>query len=147
MAPGTKFQPILDDPSIVDKSAVHRVVFCAGKLYYDLVKERAARGDTVSGRVAFVRIEELSPFPFAEVQNVLEGYGSAKELLWVQEEPRNQGAYAHVAPRFGSVLQRMGRGGQLVYRGRREDAVPAPGISKLYAAQQKAVLASAFEGL
>lgn len=147
MGPGTKFQPVLDDPYITDESSVQRVVFCAGKLYYDLVKERTARGGAMADRLAFVRIEELSPFPFAEVQEVLERYSGAKELFWVQEEPRNQGAYAHVAPRFGSVLQWMGRGGQLVYRGRQQDAVPAPGISRLYAAQQKAVLGGAFEGL
>ena len=147
MAPGTRFRPVLDDPLAADKSTIGRVVFCTGKLYYDLIKERSAREGASSDHVALVRIEELSPFPFAEVQEVFESYGNASEFFWVQEEPRNQGAYAHVAPRLTSVLQRLGRSEPVLYRGRAEGAVPAPGIAKIYAAQQKAVIEAAFEAL
>ncbi|KAJ3558642.1 hypothetical protein NM688_g804 [Phlebia brevispora] len=147
MALGTQFSPVLDDPLPTEKTSVKRVILCSGKLYYDLVKERQARGDLISDLVAFVRVEELCPFPFAEVQKTLHKYTEAEQFVWLQEEPRNQGAYAHVAPRIQAVLDTLGTGYRVEYRGRVEDAVPAPGIAKLYSAQQKAVLQSAFDGL
>ncbi|KAH7929958.1 2-oxoglutarate dehydrogenase, E1 component [Leucogyrophana mollusca] len=145
LEPGTRFQPVLADPS-VDDAKVERVVLLTGKIYYDLVKERQAR--SLTDRVALVRIEELSPFPFAEVREVLERYGNAGEYMWLQEEPRNQGAFGHVFGRIQSVLEGMGRaGGALVYKGRKEDAVAATGIGKVYQEQQRAVIQAAFENL
>lgn len=147
MASGTKFSPVLDDPFVTDKSKVTRVIFCTGKVYYDLVKERQTRNDSASARVAFVRLEELCPFPFSEIREVLSGYHGAQEFIWLQEEPRNQGAYGHVAPRLQAVLPKSGQGELLRYVGRMEAAVPAPGVAKLYAAQQKTLINSAFSGL
>jgi probable 2-oxoglutarate dehydrogenase E1 component DHKTD1 len=138
MTEGTSFQPVLDDTGVANPDLVDRVVLMTGKLYYDLVKERAAR--SVSN-VAFIRLEEIAPFPFAAVREVLERYPNASEYVWLQEEPKNQGAYEHVARRIGSVLP---DGATLEYRGRKESAIPAPGIGKLYASQQKAVIESAF---
>lgn len=154
MAPGTKFQPVLRDPTIADPTKVERVVLLTGKLYYDLVKARAAQED-VAHKVAFVRIEELSPFPFHELKVVLEEYEAVKDLVWVQEEPRNQGAWTFVDGRIRGVLGQLKKEGKLHrlglnevrYLGRKEDAVPAPGVSRLYAAQQKTVISSVFEGL
>ncbi|EPQ50911.1 2-oxoglutarate dehydrogenase, E1 component [Gloeophyllum trabeum ATCC 11539] len=140
LEPGTKFQPVLDD-QVVTKTNVERVVFLSGKLYYDLVRQRQ---DLAKDRVALVRLEELSPFPFAELRGVLSAYPGAKDFVWVQEEPRNQGAYGHVAPRVEHVLRSMGYTGRLGYRGRKEDSVPAPGVGKTYRVQQEAVLKSAF---
>ena len=123
-------------------------MFLSGKLYYDLVKERLARG--LDESVAFVRIEELSPFPFYELEEVVLDLKGAKEYLWVQEEPRNQGAWGHVRERIGRVLKGVvGRIGEeeLGYRGRKESAVPAPGVGRLYVVQQKEVVDSVFEGL
>lgn len=118
-----------------------------GKLYYDLVKEREARN--LTDRVSLIRIEELSPFPFTELEEVMKRYvDSAKEVFWVQEEPRNQGAYTHVEPRINSLLiDKLEFGKRLRYRGREEYAVPAPGIGKVHAAQQEKVLSDAFSGL
>lgn len=117
-----------------------------GKLYYDLVKERQARN--LDDRVSLVRVEELSPFPFNELEKILTRYGNDKEVFWVQEEPRNQGAYTHVEPRINSLLiDKLGYGKRLVYRGREEYAVPAPGIGKVYVAQQAKVMDDAFSGL
>ncbi|CDO71005.1 hypothetical protein BN946_scf184844.g9 [Trametes cinnabarina] len=141
---GSRFRPVLDDPAISDPAAVPRVVCLTGKLYYDLVRERQKR--QLDGEVAFIRFEELSPFPFQKAADVLSRYGGAKEIIWLQEEPRNQGAWSHVEPRLNAVLERLGRSGAL-YRGRKEDAVPAPGIASLYAAQQKTVIDAAFDGL
>lgn len=141
---GRKFQPVLDDPAISDPRSVSRVVLLSGKLYYDLVKERQKR--ELDGKVAFVRVEELSPFPFRSVLDVMSRYANAGDVVWLQEEPRNQGAWTHVEPRLNAVMERLERPRE-AFRGRREAAVPAPGIASLYAAQQKAVVDAAFEGL
>jgi len=130
------FQPVLRDPLIGAQNA-ERVVLVSGKLYYDLVKERETRG--LEDRVALVRLEEPCPFPFGALREVLRGAG---EVRWVQEEPRNQGAWTHVALRISQALGR-----QVEYHGRREDAVPAPGVGRLYRTQQEAVIKGAFEGL
>ena len=88
LAHGTKLQPVLDDPSIIaDPSRVSCVVLLTGKLYYDLAKERTARG--LDGRGALVQIGELSPFPFADVRAVLARYAGAGEVIRMQEEPQN----------------------------------------------------------
>lgn len=102
MAPGTQFQPVLQDPSIEDNSKVEKVVFVSGKFYYDLVKEREARG--YNERVALVRVEELSPFPKKELQKEIQKYNGADEFVWCQEEPQNAGAYAFMAPRLAQLL-------------------------------------------
>ena len=146
LEPGTAFQPVLADP-VSNAPTAERVVLVAGKLYYDLAKARAARG--LDARVALVRLEELCPFPFAALAAALRAHGAAREVVWAQEEPRNQGAYAHVAARIGAVMEACGRGaGERVrYVGRREEAVPAPGVGALYKAQQEAVIEGVFEGL
>ncbi|KAI0296294.1 hypothetical protein B0F90DRAFT_1820064 [Multifurca ochricompacta] len=116
------------------------------------VPTRAARSELVEARIAervvfvsadalLVRIKELCPFPFEELREVLGG-ATAGEVFWVQEEPRNQGAWPHVALRVGHILEKP-----LVYYGRHGDAVPAPGVGKLYRAQQEVVIKGAFEGL
>jgi len=147
MLPGTKFQPVLPD-SFSPSNDVERVVFMSGKLYYDLVKERAARG--LEGRVAIVRIEELAPFPFSRLADVLRPYtnmSKGMDWVWVQEEPKNQGAWIHVKDRLEMVLRDLDVQGGVRYVGRREDAVPAPGIGNVYQVQQKAVVDDAFAEL
>jgi probable 2-oxoglutarate dehydrogenase E1 component DHKTD1 len=145
MAPTTRFKPVLDDP-ISDASNVARVVLLTGKLYYDLVKERQTRN--LSDRVALIRLEEISPFPFDELHAALQRYTKAKEIVWVQEEPRNQGAFTFVEPRVNNLLaQKLKTKVRIGYRGREEDAVPATGTGVVYKAQQERVLKSAFEGL
>jgi len=103
MAPGTHFQPVIDDN--VDKTKVDTVVLVSGKSYFDLAQKRQ---ENKSENVAFVRVEELSPFPFAEVEKVLEGYTKkskgVKRVLWFQEEPSNAGAWSYVEPRLNLVL-------------------------------------------
>ncbi|KAF9479328.1 dehydrogenase E1 and transketolase domain-containing protein 1 [Pholiota conissans] len=142
---GTCFQPVLADP-IADEDSVRRIALVSGKLYYDLVKEREAR--SLNNSIAFIRIEELAPFPFSALYEVLIKYGSAHEIMWVQEEPRNQGAFGHARERIASVLEGM-RWDDLTleYVGRDESAVPAPGVGKLYQKQQRALLDRVFEGL
>jgi len=144
LLPGTRFHPVLTDP-IASPELVERIVFLSGKIYYDLVKQRQSLG--LNDRVAFLRIEELSPFPFHQLRHILQTYTSAKQFLWLQEEPRNQGAWAHVACRLNTVLAGLGRDADVVYNGRKEASLPAPGAAGVYAVQQKDILAAAFQDL
>lgn len=143
------------------------MVLLTGKLYYDLEKERAAR--KLEERVALVRVEELAPFPFRALEGVLRRYlGNGEretdtkvETLWVQEEPRNQGAWTHVKDRIQQVLDRVTASvprdtngpdstpssSRLRYVGRKEDVVPAVGVGKVYREQQADIVRRAFEGL
>jgi probable 2-oxoglutarate dehydrogenase E1 component DHKTD1 len=145
--PDTQFRPVLPD-AYPPTDSIERVVLASGKIYYELAKERAARG--LEGRVALIRIEELAPFPFAYLADILKPYttsNSKLEWLWVQEEPRNQGAWGHVKDRLRTVLSRLGERAEVGFVGRREDAVPVTGIGRDYQVQQKAVVEGAFEGL
>ncbi|KAJ7259573.1 dehydrogenase E1 and transketolase domain-containing protein 1 [Mycena haematopus] len=143
LKPGTSFQPVLRDP-VGNTSSAKRVVLMTGKIYYELLKERQTR--SLDKEVAFIRLEELAPFPFAELKATLKDYSLVEQVIWLQEEPKNQGAFTHVASRVDSVLHDLGLN-EMVYRGRKESAVPAPGIGKIYRAQQNAIIESAFEGL
>ncbi|KAI8614955.1 dehydrogenase E1 and transketolase domain-containing protein 1 [Chytriomyces sp. MP71] len=136
MGPGTTFQPVLSDAA---SESAKRVVFLSGKLFYDLVKERDAKGLTDS--VALVRLEEIAPFPWEDMKQTLAGFPNAKEFLWVQEEPQNQGSYTFVAPRLEQLLP---EGAKLRFVGRKALAVPATGISARYKTEQAAVIAGAF---
>ncbi|EKM75012.1 hypothetical protein AGABI1DRAFT_123391 [Agaricus bisporus var. burnettii JB137-S8] len=147
---GTTFKPVLQDP-LANPSKTKRIVLLTGKIYYELIKEREARN--LVDEVSFIRIEELAPFPFTQLRETLELYDERLqdlELCWVQEEPRNQGAWTHVKERIENVLEEVGlnsRRNWLGYRGRKESAIPAPGVGKVYQRQQKEVVASAFEDL
>ena len=143
MEASTRFQPVLDDTS-VEKSKIKRVLCVSGKLYYELTAERQKLH---LDNVALVRIEELSPFPFSYLAHILGQYKTASEFIWVQEEPRNQGAWAHVSGRINNVLQRIGRLDHVSYVGRAPDAVPAPGISKIFSAQRERIIRDAFSRL
>ncbi len=127
------FRAVLDDaPPNAD--AVRRIVFCAGKLYYDLVaKERP-------GHVAVVRVEELYPWPHEEIVRVASRYGAASEVVWAQEEPKNMGAWSFVAPRLSASLGKAAR-----YVGRPERASPAEGYLSAHQEQQGAIVAEALE--
>ena len=87
------FRDVLDDPAAPDR--VRRVLLCSGKVYYDLIARRAEVGS--QREVAVVRIEQLYPWPAAELKSVLDRYRSAREWVWVQEESQNMGAWTFVA--------------------------------------------------
>lgn len=119
----SSFQPLLDDPNSPKKPK--RLVFCSGKFYYEIERERASRDDT---QMAIVRIEELCPLPVEQIKAVLTKYSSATEIIWCQEEHRNMGPYSYVAPRLLALLP---KGRELQYVGRQE-AVTAAGYSSLH---------------
>ena len=135
------FQPVIDDPAArtggsIDPAQVRKVLMCSGKIYYDLVEQRnkRQRGDT-----AIVRVERLYPLPTAEIAAALEAHPNATELVWVQEEPVNMGAWPYLAMHLPRLL---GRGLSVVALP--ESSAPASGSAKAHAADHAALVASAF---
>ena len=140
-ASGSKFQYVIPeiDP-IGPADAVKRVVLCTGKVYYDLLEARRARGIK---DVAIVRIEQLYPFPIVSLPKALAPYRNA-EVVWCQEEPKNNGAWYHVDRRIEEVLEPLGiaaKRPRLVSR--KAAASPATGLAKVHAAEQAALVAEA----
>ncbi|WP_062078528.1 multifunctional oxoglutarate decarboxylase/oxoglutarate dehydrogenase thiamine pyrophosphate-binding subunit/dihydrolipoyllysine-residue succinyltransferase subunit [Demequina globuliformis] len=128
------FEPIL--PDTLDPSGVNRVLICAGKVYYDLAAAREKSGDTST---AIVRLEQLYPLDAEKINAVLSTYGDA-ELVWVQEEPRNQGAWSYLAHAFPRVVGREVRGVT-----RTASASPASGLSSRHKEEQADLVDRAFE--
>ena len=137
LADGTVFQTVIDDPQGASKRAkVRRLVFCTGKVYYDLL----AKG--IPKSVAVVRVEELYPWPHEMIAKVVDSYPEIDEVAWVQEEPKNQGAWSFVAPRL-----RVSTGNALVikYYGRPERASPAEGYPAEHAVEQARIVDEALQ--
>ena len=133
------FQELIDDSTANSKS-VKKVVFCTGKIFYDLndAKEKSGADD-----IAIVRLEQLYPFPIKQVNEVLLKYKNAKEYCWVQEEPENMGAWAFIIRMFMKHIETQGI--QLKYIGRSEGASPATGFAKSHVQQQQAIINKVFE--
>jgi multifunctional 2-oxoglutarate metabolism enzyme len=132
------FRAALDDPEAAERRGAGRVVLCSGKVYYDLKAEREKRGDR---ETALARVEQLYPFPAGELGGILSGYSAAREVLWVQEEPQNMGAWTFVAPRLAAILP---PGAPPRYVGRVASASPATGNASVHKKELEALLAEAF---
>ncbi|WP_120337930.1 multifunctional oxoglutarate decarboxylase/oxoglutarate dehydrogenase thiamine pyrophosphate-binding subunit/dihydrolipoyllysine-residue succinyltransferase subunit [Cryobacterium soli] len=133
-----KFEPVIDDARIQDKSAVKRVLFMAGKLYYDLLADLEKNPNR---EIALVRMEQFYPLPGAELKQVADLYPNA-ELAWVQDEPENQGAW----PFFYLQTSSMGKdklGRQVRLFSRAASASPAAGSAKRHAAEQAELIKNA----
>lgn len=128
---GTKFQPVIDDPSITDPSAVERIYCVSGKFYYELLKARQAKPE-LAHTVALVRIEELCPFPYVRLREVFERYPNVRNVRWAQEEHQNYGAWYHVRERLQETMMLMNWDAHLTYYGLSHSAMPAPGSSTVY---------------
>ncbi len=116
---------------------VKRLVVCSGKVYYDIVAERAKRS---VDDVAVIRVEQLYPFPHEEFAAQIELYPNAKHVVWTQEEPRNQGAWHRIQH---YLLRHMRSDQELAYAGRPSSASPAVGYLQLHNEQQKALVEEA----
>jgi len=127
------FKTLIDDPTVTNAS---RVIYCSGKIYWDLVAERAKLGETST---AIVRVEQLYPFPIAEFMAVANKHPNAN-LLWVQDEPANQGPYPFVALNTLEALE----GRTLRRVSRRATASPATGSHHLHEEEQHALITEAF---
>src|SRR3954463_7880476 len=127
-----KFRAVLDDPAASQaREAVTRLVFCTGKIYYDLLPKRAPH-------VALVRIEELYPWPGNQIAQIVDLYPAIEEVVWAQEEPKNNGAWSYVSPRL-----RMSTGNALLtrYIGRPDRASPAEGYAESHKVEQERIVA------
>ena len=124
------FHNVIDEIDEVNKSDVQRVILCSGKVYYDLLEKRR---EEKLDEVAIVRLEQLYPFPYADMNDVLAQYPNAKTVVWCQEEPRNQGAWRANRHRIERVLK---DGQVLEYSGRDTSASPAVGYASLHTQQQ-----------
>jgi 2-oxoglutarate dehydrogenase E1 component len=133
------FQLVLDDPADVQRDDVTRVLFCSGKLFYSL---REARDQTNLKNVAIVRVEQLYPFPKKEIQAILAKYRQAREICWVQEEPRNRGAWRFVEDRLRDMLPDPAT---LTYHGRHEAASPATGSKKAHDHEEREIISHALD--
>jgi 2-oxoglutarate dehydrogenase E1 component len=122
------------DAPAADK--VRRVVFCSGKVYFDLLK---ARRKEQLRDTALVRIEQLYPFPVEEYQAVLAAYAEARELVWCQEEPQNQGAWYQIRHRLQELAGRR----TVLYAGRAPAAAPATGLGKIHEIEQQGLVNAA----
>ena len=136
LAEGT-FQRIIPDDPAIDPSKVRRLAMCTGKIYYDL---RQRRQELERTDVALIRLEQLYPFPVRQIAEILACYGKAKRFLWLQEEPRNRGAWHFVRDRLGGLLGDS----EPAYVGRDESASPAVGSFKLHLSQLEAVMQGVF---
>jgi 2-oxoglutarate dehydrogenase E1 component len=137
LAEGSSFQVIFPEVEKLTAKKVKRVVFCSGKVYYDIAGERAKRS---IDEVAIVRIEQLYPFPHEEFQAQIDAYPNAKSVVWCQEEPGNQGAWHRIQHYLARHLR---PDQQLSYAGRKSSASPAVGYSQLHAEQQKELVDAA----
>jgi 2-oxoglutarate dehydrogenase E1 component len=133
------FRPVLDDAA-ADPGRVSRVVLTSGKLYFDLLK---GREEQRADHVALVRLEQLYPFPAADVARVLAHYAMGAELVWAQEEPRNMGAWRFLRERVLDGDLRDPGDRVLRYVGRDASASPAPGSHKSHVLEQEAIVAEA----
>jgi 2-oxoglutarate dehydrogenase E1 component len=142
------FMEVLDDARYPDARAasqVKRIMICSGKIYYDLLDESEKRG---VNDVAIIRLEQLYPWPEALLASVIEKYGNAKDLFFVQDEPRNMGAWMHfhgmwsgALANFGARFPKIG----LTYVGREICASPAVGSKKLHDKEQQEIILKAFQ--
>ena len=133
-----QFQSVIDDPRMsVKKGDVRRLVFCTGKLYYDL-----SMAPNRSPTVALVRVEELYPWPHEEIARITESYSALEQVVWAQEEPRNQGAWTYAQPRLrASAGAALG----VSYVGRSERASTAEGYKDAHDAEQARIVADVME--
>ncbi len=131
------FQVVIPETEKLAAKKVRRVIFCTGKVYYDIAAERARRG---IDDIAIVRIEQLYPFPHEEFAAVIAAYANAKSVVWTQEEPGNQGAWHRIQH---YLVRHMRPDQKLSYAGRASSASPAVGYLQLHNEQQKALVEAA----
>jgi 2-oxoglutarate dehydrogenase E1 component len=131
------FQLVIDDATVTEPDRIRRVLVCTGKVYYTL---RDARESAKEKRqdIAIVRVEQLYPFPQKELAAVLAKYGRKQEVMWVQEEPKNRGAWTFMQPRLRAMLPDT----IVTYVGRDEAASPATGSMKDHVKEEKEIVSA-----
>ena len=134
------FRELIDDETVTDKASVSRLIFCSGKVSYDLF----ARRDERSHSAAIVRVEQLYPFPYAQISKLLTSYPNVTEVVWLQEEPDNMGPRSFVSERLWPLVpdnikfRQVSRGGS---------GSPATGSHAIHVQEQKQLMDEAFQGM
>ncbi len=133
------FQTVIPEIDELDAQGVERVVFCSGKVYYDLLEQRR---ENAQDNVAIIRMEQLYPFPAQAYQDNITAYANAKEIVWVQEEPQNQGAWRNILHHlYENNVAKL----PIRYIGRKESASTATGCAKAHIKEQTALVNKALE--
>jgi len=136
-----KFMPVIDEIDEINKEDVSRLLICSGKVYYDLLEAR--RQNNISN-IAIARLEQLFPFPKEDMQAVIDRYPNMKEVVWVQEEPKNQGSWYYMQSR-GTMIGCLSNQHAFGYAGRFYSASPAVGYMSIHLAQQKELVSDALQ--
>jgi 2-oxoglutarate dehydrogenase E1 component len=134
-----QFELIIPEIEGIESATTRRVVFCSGKVFFDLLEAREVHG---IADIAIVRIEQLYPFPIDEYAGQIEKYRHVEEIVWCQEEPLNQGAWYQIKHR---LQESLGTHQQLYYAGRDGAAAPASGIFKIHLQEQQALVEAALD--
>ena len=127
------FREVIGEASAMDANQVSRVLICSGKIYYDLLAAREAKG--AGHDVAILRVEQLYPFPKKELSSHLQRYAAASDIVWVQEEPHNMGAWRMINDMIHPLR----------FIGRPESASPATGSYKTHQKEQQEIVDAAFD--
>lgn len=133
-----EFQTVIDETEDIDSKKVERLLFCSGKVYFDLLETRQEHG---IDNIAIIRLEQLYPYPREAVAKVLERYPHVEHRMWVQEEPRNQGAWWYMRAHMDVNLSHGER--RIEYAGRPSSASPAVGYLQVHRQQLQAFVAEA----
>jgi 2-oxoglutarate dehydrogenase E1 component len=128
---GKAFQEVIDDAN-VKATDVRKVLYCTGKIYYDLLKHQT---ETQNKEVAIVRLEQIYPFPSTQIEAIKKKYAKAKAHIWVQEESLNMGAWSYLKTFQTDFCQEV--------IGRDESASPATGYMKIHVQQQESIVSKA----
>jgi 2-oxoglutarate dehydrogenase E1 component len=146
MVEGTTFRRIIPDegPASQNPESVKRLVLCSGKVYYELAKERAARG--LEDKVAIIRVEQLSPFPWDLLTDEIKRYPNA-EAFWSQEEHKNQGFWSFIEPHVETIFKHIGEPRDLRYAGRKVSPTTATGSKFVHKREHAQLLNDTLGGL
>ena len=136
-----RFDCVIDDSSVVVKN-VKKVILCSGKVFYHLLEERDSKNIS---NVAIIRIEQLYPFPDKEIDEILTKYKGINEIVWCQEEPRNQGAWYNSQHFLRAAAVRLSEDLSLEYVGRPSSAAPASGYMSVHLEEQKKFIEEALD--
>ena len=134
-----RFELIIPEIEAIPREKTRRLVFCSGKVYFDLLEAREVNN---IDDIAIIRIEQLYPFPIPQYADLIDQYDHVEEIVWCQEEPLNQGAWYQIKHRLQEPLRDHQ---QLYYAGREGAAAPASGIFKIHLQQQQALVEAALD--
>ena len=125
-------------------SEIRKIVFCSGKVWINFMEHRNKHETEHSNDIAFVRLEQISPFPYAKIIEQIQRYPNATQIVWSQEEPMNMGCWQYISPRFQTALKEINDNRTLQYVGRKPEAAPATGYPSVHRQETQKLLEQTF---